>query len=314
MSILVSIIIPIHNTESYLRQTLDSVKVQTYSNMEVLLIDDGSTDDSPRICDEYADKDDRFRVYHISQSGVANARNFALAHIRGEYCAFVDSDDLIKPDYIEVMVSVAERYDAKLVECRRMHGLKHRPSEFESYETNKMPSIEELSLNEYRYTNKYSHVTVWAALYKTTLLEGVNFDSSLYVGEDTLFFAECLYKARRLLYINEIYYYYTYRGESILRGEYNEKRHTEIESWKRVCGLFKDEEKSFANECHVALAIRCKKNFPLAVKNHKRTLSKELHLLGLRQVKHVVLSKEMSRKAKVKYCLFAFFPYVFNRH
>ena len=123
---MLSIIVPIYNTEKYLRKCLESIKQQTYTDIEVLLIDDGSTDSSPVICDEYCKKDSRFRYYRLKNGGQGRARNYGLDRCSGEWIAFVDSDDWIKRDMYEAMISSAELHLADLVVCGwcRDHGIK----------------------------------------------------------------------------------------------------------------------------------------------------------------------------------------------
>lgn len=112
---LISVIIPVYNVEQYLRECLDSVLAQTYSNYEVLLIDDGSTDSSFDICCEYCDKDKRFKVYQKENGGASSARNYGLDCAAGEYLYFLDSDDYLKPIALEKMVSCACQHQADLV-------------------------------------------------------------------------------------------------------------------------------------------------------------------------------------------------------
>ena len=100
----VSIIVPVYNTAQYLPGCLDSILAQTYEDYELLLVDDGSTDDSPAICDVYAAKDERIRVFHRQNGGVSAARNLAVEQAKGDWICYVDSDDEVKPDYLKVMV------------------------------------------------------------------------------------------------------------------------------------------------------------------------------------------------------------------
>ena len=100
---LISIIIPVYNAEKYLKKCLDSVINQTYKNLEIILVDDGSTDKSPEICDKYAEKDSRIIVLHKENGGVSSSRNAGLDIFKGEYLSFVDSDDYVEPDYIEYL-------------------------------------------------------------------------------------------------------------------------------------------------------------------------------------------------------------------
>ena len=117
---LVSIIVPIYKVESYLRRCLDSVVSQTYTNLEIILVDDGSPDGCPQICDEYASKDSRIIVIHKENGGLSDARNVGLDICKGEYISFVDSDDWINNHYIEKLLSAAEtvKADIAVASCK----------------------------------------------------------------------------------------------------------------------------------------------------------------------------------------------------
>ena len=113
---MISVIIPVYNVEPYLRKCLDSVVNQTYRNLEILVIDDGSTDGSGAICDEYA-SDRRMRIFHTENRGLSCARNLGLDEAKGEWIGFVDSDDWIEPDMYEALLKKAEETGADIVEC-----------------------------------------------------------------------------------------------------------------------------------------------------------------------------------------------------
>lgn len=113
--ILISVIVPVYNVEEYLPRCVDSILSQTYRNLEVILVDDGTKDKSDVICDEYAQKDPRVRVIHKKNGGLSSARNAGIDVAKGEYLGFVDSDDWIEPDTYEHMLMAALKYDAKLV-------------------------------------------------------------------------------------------------------------------------------------------------------------------------------------------------------
>ena len=114
---LISVIIPVYNVEEYIRTCLDSISSQTYSNLEIILVDDGSTDKSPGICDEYQERDSRFRVIHKKNGGQSSARNEALDIAKGEYVSFVDSDDWLESDMYEVLINVINETGANIVAC-----------------------------------------------------------------------------------------------------------------------------------------------------------------------------------------------------
>ncbi|MCC8015166.1 MAG: glycosyltransferase family 2 protein [Eubacterium sp.] len=117
MNDIVSVIIPVYKVENYLRECLDSVINQTYKNLEIILVDDGSPDKCPYICDEYALNDSRIKVVHKQNGGLSDARNAGVNIANGKYIVFVDSDDYIEIDMIEILYSTAEKYAADIVEC-----------------------------------------------------------------------------------------------------------------------------------------------------------------------------------------------------
>lgn len=112
---MLSVIVPVYNVEPYLARCVDSILAQTYENLEVILVDDGSRDTSGQICDEYAAKDSRVKVIHKENGGLSSARNAGIDGARGEYLAFVDSDDWIEPDAYAHMLGMMKKYEAKLV-------------------------------------------------------------------------------------------------------------------------------------------------------------------------------------------------------
>lgn len=114
---MISVIVPVYNVEPYLRKCLDSVIDQTYRDIEILVIDDGSTDGCGRICDEYAERDERVKVFHTENRGLSCARNLGLDEAQGEWIGFVDSDDWIEPDMYECLLSRALETGADVVEC-----------------------------------------------------------------------------------------------------------------------------------------------------------------------------------------------------
>lgn len=111
---LVSVIVPVYNVENYLRRCLDSIVCQTYKNLEIILIDDGSTDESGKICDEYAKKDERIKVIHKENEGLSSARNTGVDNAKGKYVTFVDSDDDITKDYVEYMLRLIQKFNTRI--------------------------------------------------------------------------------------------------------------------------------------------------------------------------------------------------------
>ena len=134
-----SIIIPIYNVERYLEETINSVLKQTFTDFELILVDDGSTDNSGKICDKYAQKDSRVKVIHKPNGGVSSARNAGVDNATGEFIGFVDSDDIISEVMYEGMINIAEKYGADIVQCthvREISDLNHNvlPQNIEVYD------------------------------------------------------------------------------------------------------------------------------------------------------------------------------------
>ena len=114
-NLLISVIVPVYNTEKYLGRCVDSIINQTYTNLEIILVDDGSPDNSPAICDEYAKKDQRIKVIHKENGGLSSARNAGLDIAKGDFISFIDSDDWVEKDLFEVLVSLYGKTQAEII-------------------------------------------------------------------------------------------------------------------------------------------------------------------------------------------------------
>ena len=313
---LISLIIPVYNSEKYLKKTLDSVRNQSYRNFEVILVDDGSTDNSPEICDEYGQVDARFHVFHIKNGGVSHARNFALSKIHGQYCAFLDSDDLLKPLFMEVMLNAAVKHNANIVTCRFMEGNKYPLAHFENYNETPSPSMEVVSINEFGLFNKYQHLSMWAALFKSSLFTDMSFDNALYEGEDAYLFAQLLCKTQKLIFVDDVYYYYSYSKNSLTHRKFDEKRYTHINALIRLCELFeKYGSKDLINDSYAWLAIGCRRICIRAIKDNfpNRVLIHNIYQLGLKHTGSVLRSNEITTDQKIKQLLFILFPHLLAR-
>ena len=114
---LISVVVPVYQAEAYLEETLRCILGQTYTDFELLLVDDGASDRSPEICDTYAAKDTRVRVFHRTNAGASEARNFGIREARGKYLAFVDADDLVDADFLEQLIACFEEPEVDLALC-----------------------------------------------------------------------------------------------------------------------------------------------------------------------------------------------------
>lgn len=209
-----SIIMPVYNNECYVQDTLESVLAQTYRDMEVLVIDDGSTDNSLVLCQKMASRDERVRVIPKENGGVSSARNRGLAEAQGRYIAFIDSDDCIDAKMYEVMIDVLEREKTDFVNCRviKESAYKAIPYEAGTVEVSNLP------LN---YLSKKGCFidSSWNKVYRRELIGDIRFNEKLAYSEDKLFVTEILLKARSIALVSNIFYHYIQHEDSLSRKD-----------------------------------------------------------------------------------------------
>ena len=232
MSVLVSVVIPVYNVEQYLKECIDSVLNQTYSNYEIILVDDGSTDNSGKLCDDYLSLDSRKKVIHRENGGLSAARNTGMDAATGDYIYFLDSDDYIEPVTLEHLVKTAETENADIVffdgyvfydECED-DGLADRYQRKQKYKTSQGKQILDdlLKYEEYR-------TAVPLTFYKTKYLQGNNI--RFYEGilhEDELFTFQTFNANGIVAHCHEKLYARRIRPASIMTASSNERRYTSM--------------------------------------------------------------------------------------
>lgn len=227
----VSVIIPVYNVEKYLRECVDSVLAQTYENIEVILVDDGSPDSCPAICDEYAAHDARVRVIHQENRGLSAARNAGLSIAVGAYVAFVDSDDVISPIMYEQLVTAIESENADMAVCeyaRDIAGLDTREEPPESYHCFNSydeclammtcaPSVRKIT---------WTGVLVWNKLYRRELIKH-KFNSECLIGEDLDFNLHYIRECKRAVLVPRALYMYRNNENSVM-NTYNRAKNDAV--------------------------------------------------------------------------------------
>lgn len=220
---MISVIVPVYKAEKYLHRCIDSILAQTYTDFELLLIDDGSPDNCGAICDEYAEKDARVRVFHKINGGVSSARNLGLDKVKGEWVTFVDSDDYVHPNFFK---SLDEKCNVDLVvESFQIVGSNEKWDgilEDVVYDNDLLKEkIVELSL-------KSNFQVPWGKFYRRDIIYAhqIKFDEKIHSGEDTLFVLNYLVHTRTLQLHKEPYYFYE-RGniEGLSSQYYNIEHH-----------------------------------------------------------------------------------------
>lgn len=214
----VSIIIPVYNAEKFLGKCINSVLTQTYENWEIIIIDDGSTDNSEKIYNEFAKNDNRFKVYYQDNKGVSAARNFGINIAQGKYIIFIDADDWIEKDFIDRMIEVIEKEKADMVQCNfyyvRNDTFEKRKHISPNYSIRE--NLEELQLDilyrEYEEKKNHNSVgairSVWGKIFKASILKEIKFNENIDIFEDGIFILYALQMMKKVVLIDEYLYYY----------------------------------------------------------------------------------------------------------
>lgn len=219
---LISVIIPVYNNEQYLSRCIDSVINQTYKNLEIILVDDGSTDNSGKICDEYALKDNRIKVIHKENGGVSSARNVGLDIAKGEYIGFVDSDDYIEKDMYEFLYNLILNNNVDISCCNKFdfNNNKYLPDR-------SFPKEGLLSLNEILQDKAFGlHIVI--KLFDKNLIKNIRFNENLTIGEDLLFCFDIIKRSKKTIFKNTAKYYYFNNTNSVIRKKVFKKQYLSV--------------------------------------------------------------------------------------
>lgn len=213
----ISIIIPLYNASSYLHHSLDTLLSQSFQDIEIILVDDGSTDESPAICDEYARKDGRIKVFHEAHSGVAHSRQIGLEEAQGDFILYVDADDVVETDMITDMYQKAINEDADMVICD-YRELTHDGELYRKQEPSILTGV--VVLNEILCGKLYG--ALWNKMMRREWLmkTKASFPQELTMREDLIFLSQCLPYAQKIAYIAKAYYGYERRNTSALTSNY----------------------------------------------------------------------------------------------
>lgn len=217
MNLLVSIIIPVYNVETYLERCLDSVLSQTYENYEVIIVNDGSTDDSLTICKKYLEKSDKITLYNQVNQGVSVTRNVGLSKAKGEIICFIDADDFVSDIYIETLYINMMNENADISICNST-----RDGIFDKKATAKIEKWD----NKYAITqflqNEVLDTTVWGKLFKRSILENLKFEK-IKIGEDQIFLFRAIENSHIIVCSDIKLYCYFARSFSAMEGSFDKR-------------------------------------------------------------------------------------------
>ncbi len=277
----ISVIIPIYNVEKYLPQCLDSIINQTYTNLEIILVNDGSTDSSPKICDEYAAKDPRIKVIHKKNGGLSDARNAGYQEVTGDYLAFVDSDDMVALDLYNNLLETAVFYNADIVECGFVKfidekDLQKLSSQNTADEFGTEEALELLMKEELKQV-------VWNKIYKKEVVNSFLFEKGK-IHEDEFWTYKIFARAKKIVKLSTPLYFYRQQNESIMAEKYTVKRLAGIEAREERVHFI---EKEFPSLAYIAVQSFWQAalfNYQLMVKNpdvdadfsHRKSILKKI--------------------------------------
>lgn len=225
---MISVIVPIYGVEAYLDKCVQSVASQTYTDLEIILVDDGSPDGCPAMCDAWAKKDRRITVVHKPNGGLSDARNSGLNVAKGDYISFVDSDDWIAPTMLESMLSALVQADADICSCGIINA--YEDGSTQSWNLPSLNGNPEIFLRAL-YSNTAVPVAIWNKLYKRELWTELRFPNGK-ICEDAFTTYKLIDSSKKLVQIPDELYYYRIRSGSIMTSSFRLARMDEEEAWR----------------------------------------------------------------------------------
>lgn len=309
---LVSIIVPVYNVAPFLDRCLDSLVKQTYPNIEIILVDDGSTDGSGALCDLWQSRDSRIRVFHKPNGGLSDARNYAMERASGEYLSFVDSDDWCDLRFLERMLTALADTGADLVECDYVSTDGAAPLPCQTVSDYRVFEGRECFL---RFLTEEFFVSVWNKLYRRSLLENHPFRRGVY-HEDEFWTYRVFSRAQRVCRLRYTGYCYYQRQGSIVHTEPSRKRISDaFDAAKERITFIEQQYPEYASIGYSKMMYTCMYLFSSAGRSGSDGLS------GLREelfscfcgIFAKYLKTGQYRKEMWRFCFFRLFPNAYCR-
>ena len=299
---LISVIVPVYNTEQYLAKCVESIQNQTYPNIEIILVDDESPDGSPKLCDELAEKDGKIKVIHQKNRGLGGARNSGKHASHGEYIAFVDSDDYIEPDMYEKMYQALQKYDCQIVssgfirESESMTNIIDYPDEV---------LVSKEAIDRLIKMNQAGGNSACNKLFQRDMILPIDFPEQR-LWEDMLVMYRIFEKAKMIATIRYAGYHYVQRGTSIIHDNQGIDECKRVEAFFERATMLEDKYmdlalysyQGVANEC-MQNCVRIIKEYGVGTKNYYATYN-----IGKNAYERIKHSSPLSIKRKLLYYIF----------
>ena len=305
---LISVIVPVYRAEHELRACVNSILRQTYQNLEIILVDDGSPDNCPKICDEYAAKDLRIHVIHQKNAGASSARNCGLQSASGQYIGFVDADDWIETDMYETLYDIIQRDGVDLACCGISSS---RPNAPKAVDTPWHPDFiltQDQALAMF-FKTRYILEGPFNKLFSARLLRGLSFDPSLHLGEDALFNCEYILKSRRTACISKPLYHVVCKEESLSHShQINKRRMSEISAWEKIIELLFSQDESIRKEAEKRYLHA---NFAL-INDNVRPIDRTLNRKLKQNIRKYLFADIFDPGLQIRYCMICLSPWFAN--
>ena len=229
-----SVIVPVYNVEKYLPQCLDSIKNQTYTNLEIILVDDGSTDSSGSICEDYAKSDSRIKLYHKENGGLSDARNYGIERASGQYFTFIDSDDYITKDYVSYLLELAQKNEVKIAIGSHTVCYESGKNSYKGLGEDKKITISSKEALEHILLDDGIDLSAWAKLYSAELFKEIRYPKGL-AFEDTATTYKLIFLSNKIAYGGKSIYNYRIRSNSITTSGSFKKKMQLISNTQKMC-------------------------------------------------------------------------------
>lgn len=311
---LISIIIPVFNMEDKLNKCIQSVINQTYDNLEIILVNDGSKDNSLKICENYKNIDNRIKLISINNNGVSNARNIGIKNATGKYIGFVDSDDYIDNDMFETLYNNIKDNNADLsiigYQIETIDNKVIKNTNLDKYEN--IEIMTQSQVYEKILDKNYFQGYCWNKLFKSDLLKDIFFDANIYICEDLLFVCEYLKKCKTIVYNRKNSYHYVYYQNSSWNMSYLPKWATIIDSYERIINIYKNLDKKLETLIlYTYFKVNCSLKYRI-----KKSKDKDYDLLNkvennIKENYKFIMKSNLQFKKKIEIILFYFFtPFI----
>jgi len=303
----ISVIVPVYNVEQYIHRCVDSILAQTFTDFELIMVDDGSPDNCPAICDEYAEKDDRIHVIHQKNGGLSAARNAGIDKANGDYLTFVDSDDVIHPQFLELMINDLLISMNDIAICQLFSFEKSIIFErIDNCLVNYLSAIEACKRIYIRSENNFLFVTAWGKLYKTELFQNIRFPIDR-LHEDQFVTYKLLFAANQVSLINEQLYGYRNNSTSIMNSKFSIKRYDDLDALHEAKTFFLDNrEPMIANQVQTRINWTKAADSFFARENSIYNKIKKEYRISIRKATKVLVNEWGLDEAE--YFIYKFYP------